>query len=71
MSRVETIGLFEISPKQNDREAKQYLEDNSIFSMQITSSIDAETNQAVIEGIPDPEPELSSREEGIALTEHI
>ena len=70
MSGVQTRGLLEITPEQNDGEAKQDLH-QSKAQHRANEATNKQTYDAVVERVPNPKPESGFGEERIALTEHI
>lgn len=68
MSGVEPCGLLEVSPEQDDRETEQNLLEYE-YILEVKQL--CRTYNTVIQRVPDPQPELRSCEERIALAEHV
>ena len=69
MARIQPVRLLEVSPEQDDREAKRNLQGAVRSACEIM--VLGETYQAVVQRVQDPEPESGFREEHIFLTQGV
>ena len=69
MTRIQAIGLLEVSPEQDDREPERDLQRivRSVYEIKVLSR----TYQAMVQRVHNPEPESRFCEEHILLTQSV